>query len=65
MAIQNHDQYKSSSSAINVAVIGATGSIGESALDVIEKSEGRLRAHVLTANTSIDKLVKLALRFQP
>lgn len=65
MSIQNHDQYKSSSSAINVAVIGATGSIGESALDVIEKSEGRLRAHVLTANTSIDKLVKLALRFQP
>ncbi len=65
MTIQNHDHYESSSSAINVAVIGATGSIGESALDVIEKSEGRLRASVLTANTSIDKLGKLALRFQP
>ncbi len=49
----------------NIAVIGATGSIGTSALDVIGESRGRLRASVLAANQSVVKLVELALRFKP
>ena len=49
----------------NIAVIGASGSIGTSALDVIAHSNGRLRAGVLAVNRSVDKLVELAIRFKP
>ena len=49
----------------NVAVIGASGSIGGSALDVIEHSKGRLRAGVLAVNRSVSKVVELAKRFKP
>ncbi len=49
----------------NVAVIGASGSIGTSALDVIAASGGRLRASVLSVNNDVAKLVELAKRFRP
>ena len=49
----------------NVAVIGASGSIGLSALDVIAFSQGRLRAGVLAVNRSVAKLAELARKFNP
>ena len=49
----------------NVAVIGASGSIGTSALDVIAASGGRLRASVLSVNNDVAKLVELAKKFRP
>lgn len=49
----------------NIAVIGASGSIGTSALDVIAQSQGRLRAGVLAVNRSVKKVVELAKRFHP
>ena len=49
----------------NVAVIGASGSIGTSALDVIAASGGRLRASVLSVNNDVVKLVELAKQFRP
>lgn len=49
----------------NVAVLGSTGSIGASALDVIEASEGRLKAIALSANRQLDRLVEQARRFRP
>lgn len=49
----------------NVAVLGATGSIGQSALDVIDASNGRLRASILSAHTQLSKLATQAARFQP
>ena len=49
----------------NIAVIGATGSIGSSALNVIGASRGQLRAGVLAVNRSVEKLVKLANHFKP
>ena len=48
-----------------IAVIGATGSIGSSALDVIDASCGQLRVGVLAANKSVKKLVELANYFKP
>jgi 1-deoxy-D-xylulose-5-phosphate reductoisomerase len=44
----------------NVAVLGSTGSIGTSALEVIAASEGRLRAVALSANTKFGRLVEQA-----
>jgi 1-deoxy-D-xylulose-5-phosphate reductoisomerase len=48
-----------------IAVWGATGSIGSSALDVIAASEGRLEATALSAHSRLPQLVELAQRFRP
>ncbi|WP_101925780.1 MULTISPECIES: 1-deoxy-D-xylulose-5-phosphate reductoisomerase [Luteimonas] len=48
-----------------VAVYGATGSIGTSALDVIARHPGRLRASVLAAGSNVDALVALCARHTP
>ena len=48
-----------------VAVLGATGSIGTSALDVIARHPQRFRASVLAAHRSVDALAELCLRFEP
>ncbi len=49
----------------NVAVLGATGSIGTSALDVIARHPGRLRATVLAAGSNVDALVALCRSHVP
>ena len=49
----------------NVAVLGATGSIGASALDVIARHPGRYRARVLAAGHNVDALVALCVAHRP
>ena len=49
----------------NVTVLGATGSIGSSALDVIARHPDRYRVHALTAQSSVEALADLAARFTP
>jgi 1-deoxy-D-xylulose-5-phosphate reductoisomerase len=49
----------------NVAVLGSTGSIGRSALDVIAASEGRLRAIALTAHSRAAALESQAGQASP
>ena len=48
-----------------VAVLGATGSIGASALDVIARHPDRLRANVLAAGRQVDALLDLCRRHRP
>lgn len=48
-----------------IAILGATGSIGGSALEVIAASEGRLQAVGLTAHTRLATLVEQAQRHRP
>jgi len=49
----------------NVAVLGSTGSIGRSSLEVIEASEGRLRAVALVACTNTELLARQARAVGP
>ena len=49
----------------NVAVLGATGSIGTSALDVIARHPDALRANVLAAGSRVDALVELCRAHRP
>jgi 1-deoxy-D-xylulose-5-phosphate reductoisomerase len=49
----------------SVAVLGATGSIGTSALDVIARHPGRLRASVLAAGRNVDALLDLCRAHRP
>jgi len=48
-----------------VAILGATGSIGASALDVIARHPGRYRIAGLSANTGVDALRGLCAKFKP
>jgi 1-deoxy-D-xylulose-5-phosphate reductoisomerase len=48
-----------------VAILGATGSIGRSALAVLDQHPDRFRAVALTAHRGGDALLKLARRYRP
>jgi len=48
-----------------VAVLGSTGSIGVSTLDVLARHPDRYRVVALTANTGVDKLFEQCLQFRP
>ncbi len=48
-----------------VAVLGSTGSIGVSTLDVLSRHPERYRVVSLTASTGVDKLFEQCLRFRP
>jgi 1-deoxy-D-xylulose-5-phosphate reductoisomerase len=48
-----------------IAVLGATGSIGASALDVIARHPDRFRAGILAAHRNVEALAALCARFAP
>jgi len=48
-----------------ITVLGATGSIGMSTLDVIARHPDRFCAFALTAHVQADRLFELAMRFKP
>ena len=48
-----------------IALLGATGSIGSSALDVIARHPDRFRVQALSANRDVDGLLDLCQRFRP
>lgn len=48
-----------------IAIFGATGSIGSSTLDVIARHPQRFRAHTLVAHRNVEALAALCARFRP
>jgi len=50
---------------VNLAVLGATGSIGASTLDVVAAHPGRYRLFALTAHASADLLYELCSKHRP
>jgi 1-deoxy-D-xylulose-5-phosphate reductoisomerase len=48
-----------------ITILGSTGSIGESTLDVIARHPDRFQAFALTANNNIEKMLAQCQRFQP
>ncbi|HEX6834690.1 MAG TPA: 1-deoxy-D-xylulose-5-phosphate reductoisomerase [Rudaea sp.] len=48
-----------------VSILGATGSIGASALDVIARHPDRFRVAALAAHRKVDELAALCRRFEP
>ena len=49
----------------SVTILGATGSVGRSTLDLIGREAGRFEIVALTARKDIDGLIELARRFGP
>ena len=55
---------KAAASAVRaVTVLGATGSIGDSTMDLLRASRDRYRVEALTAHTNVQGLAKLAREF--
>ncbi|EAW30709.1 1-deoxy-D-xylulose 5-phosphate reductoisomerase [marine gamma proteobacterium HTCC2143] len=54
-----------SQSPQNITVLGSTGSIGVSTLDVLARHPDKYRAYALTANTSVDLIVPQIQRHSP
>ena len=52
-------------SAQGITVLGATGSIGQSTLDVVRRHPQRYRVVALTAHRQVERLVADCLEFQP
>jgi len=50
---------------INVAILGSTGSIGSSTLDVIARQSERFCAYALTANKNVERLYQQCVKFTP
>lgn len=48
-----------------IALLGSTGSIGTSALDVIERLPDRLQAFALVAGRNVELLARQVLRYEP
>ena len=48
-----------------ITILGSTGSIGESTLDVIARHPDRFQVFALTANKNIEKMLSQCQRFQP
>lgn len=49
----------------NITILGATGSIGLSTLDVIRRHPDRFSVHALAANTRVAEMAALCREFQP
>ena len=48
---------------LNTVIYGATGSIGESSLSIINKNRNLINLEGITCNTILDKLCNIAERF--
>ena len=51
--------------ARRISVLGATGSIGASVLDVIARHPQRFQVEALVAGSNVGALLELCARFQP
>lgn len=49
----------------NITILGATGSIGQSTLDVIALHPEKYAVFALTCHANVEKLIEMAVRFQP
>ena len=48
-----------------LCLLGATGSIGQSTLNIVDQHPDRFRITALSAYQQVDKLIELCVRYQP
>ncbi len=49
----------------SVTLLGATGSIGTSTLDIIRRHRNEYKLHGIVANSSVDKTIEIIKEFKP
>src|SRR5258707_6253536 len=62
-AVPLRNNKAAASTVRTVTVLGATGSIGDSTMDLLRASPDRYQVEALTANTNVEALAKLAIEF--
>src|SRR5215813_1553066 len=62
-AVPLRNNKAAASAARSVTVLGATGSIGDSTMDLLRGARERYRVEALTANSNVEALAKLAKEF--
>src|SRR4029078_5235886 len=62
-AVQLRNNKPAAAAARTVSVLGATGSIGDSTMDLLRGARDRYSVVALTANSNVDALAKLAKEF--
>ena len=50
---------------MNITILGSTGSIGTSTLDVVARHPGKFQIVALTANSQIDLMFRQCVQFKP
>lgn len=65
MAKANRRNNKNMDKKKKIAILGATGSIGTQALQVIDEHADLYEPYILTANNQADKLIEQARKYQP
>ena len=48
----------------NIFLLGSTGSIGTTALNILKKDKKNFKVKLLTTNSNIDKIYKQAISFK-
>ena len=48
-----------------IAILGSTGSVGRSTLDVVERNSGKFHVVALGARRSVDELLEQTKKFSP
>lgn len=48
-----------------LTILGATGSIGQSTLDIVARHRDRYALYALTANNNLDRMIELCRQFEP
>ena len=49
----------------NICLLGATGSIGKSTLDVLARHPERFRLHAVSANHSVERMLEICRKYRP
>ena len=49
----------------NLAILGSTGSVGQSTLEVVKENRDRFNIELLLANSNADLMIKQCEEFQP
>src|SRR4029078_4686430 len=62
-AVPLRNNKAAASTVRSVTVLGATGSIGDSTMDLLRAAPSRYRVEALTANSNVEALAKLAKEF--
>ena len=62
-AVPLRNNRATASAVRTVTVLGATGSIGDSTMDLLRASRDRYQIEALTANSNVEGLAKLAREF--
>jgi 1-deoxy-D-xylulose-5-phosphate reductoisomerase len=63
-AVPLRNNKAAASTVRSITVLGATGSIGDSTMDLLRASPERYQVEALTANSNVEALVKLAKEFR-